>query len=322
MIRNIVKIFYLLLAPLILLPSILIANTVNAEADNLTLNLKAGWNLISLPFNIDGESRNPEIIFASLLASDNPNLNIIWSYEACSNTWQAWIPGLGDTLQIYDGKGYWLNLDYSATLSINGTFSAIDPINPPPQYSVCVDWNLIGFTNGTESELIDDYLGGTNFTYAWTFDNGTWYFINSGDLLKPGQGYWVNFNQPDTVEPGILNTGPVLTCDSFFPQNNLTQTLLVSQNNSFNVTLGNNSDSTGYVWSEEANIDNPDLIQQLSHVQQSPEQLDGTTGGCGCDVWEFKALEKGICLIYFDYSQPWDGGDKSAWTYTLTVYIE
>jgi predicted secreted protein len=40
------------------------------------------------------------------------------------------------------------------------------------------------------------------------------------------------------------------------------------------------------------------------------------------ESWTFKAVQKGTTQIKMEYSQPWEGGTKAEWTYTLTVTVE
>jgi predicted secreted protein len=78
--------------------------------------------------------------------------------------------------------------------------------------------------------------------------------------------------------------------------------------------------SAGFEWSEGAQIGNPAIVEQVSHEYIAPgEQL---MGAAGTEVWTFKALESGETTIYVEYSQPWDGGEKQEWTFSLAVEIE
>ena len=87
---------------------------------------------------------------------------------------------------------------------------------------------------------------------------------------------------------------------------------------SVTVTLCSNP-TTGFEWSEQ--ISEPNVLQQIQHEAVPPE-AKGVPGAPGKEVWTFKALEQGICIVSMDYSRPWEGGEKGAWTYTLTVVVK
>jgi len=63
------------------------------------------------------------------------------------------------------------------------------------------------------------------------------------------------------------------------------------------------------------------VLQQYEHNFLSPE-AKGVVGASGKDVWTFKSLKKGTTIISFDYSRPWEGGEKGEWTVELTVVVE
>ena len=47
-----------------------------------------------------------------------------------------------------------------------------------------------------------------------------------------------------------------------------------------------------------------------------------SVGAAGKEVWTFEAIKKGTTKVRMEYSQPWEGGLKAEWTYTLTVTVE
>ncbi|MCD6567992.1 MAG: protease inhibitor I42 family protein [Dehalococcoidia bacterium] len=53
----------------------------------------------------------------------------------------------------------------------------------------------------------------------------------------------------------------------------------------------------------------------------APENTD-MVGAPGKEVWTFEALEKGSSTISMEYSQPWEGGEKAAQTFSLTVVVK
>ena len=82
------------------------------------------------------------------------------------------------------------------------------------------------------------------------------------------------------------------------------------------VTLGSNP-TTGFQWSEEAEISDETIIKQVSHKFVGPEtDVPGTPGE---EVWTFKALERGTTTILLEYSRSWTGAGLWAVTITATI---
>ncbi|MBA7577302.1 hypothetical protein ES708_19149 [subsurface metagenome] len=84
------------------------------------------------------------------------------------------------------------------------------------------------------------------------------------------------------------------------------------------VTLGSNP-TTGFRWSEFAEISDETIVQQTSHTFVGPETT--APGTPGEEVWTFKALKKGTTTISMEYSRPWEEEDIGQWTVTITANI-
>jgi inhibitor of cysteine peptidase len=76
--------------------------------------------------------------------------------------------------------------------------------------------------------------------------------------------------------------------------------------------------TTGFLWSETAQITDQAVLQQTAHEMVSAEDQD-VVGAAGSEVWTFKALKKGESTVSMEYSRPWEGGEKGEWTFSLTV---
>lgn len=121
----------------------------------------------------------------------------------------------------------------------------------------------------------------------------------------PGQKAWVE-----------------VSCDEFNDNNHIDQTLEVQAGETFEVKLCSNP-TTGFQWSEEAEISDPAVLQQEDHKFIGPEsELPPPPGTPGQEVWTFKALNKGSSSIYLEYSRPWEGGEKGEWTCTVNVIVK
>jgi len=86
------------------------------------------------------------------------------------------------------------------------------------------------------------------------------------------------------------------------------------------VTLGSNP-TTGFQWSEVAEISDETIIQQVSHKFVGPG-IDKPPGTPGEEVWTFKALKEGTTTISLEYSRPWIEEDIGYWTVTITATIK
>jgi predicted secreted protein len=77
--------------------------------------------------------------------------------------------------------------------------------------------------------------------------------------------------------------------------------------------------STGFDWSTPAQISDVSVLSLVDHRYIPPS--GGGTGAAGQERWTFSALKKGNCTVYLEYSQPWNGGVKAAWTFQLAVAV-
>ena len=85
------------------------------------------------------------------------------------------------------------------------------------------------------------------------------------------------------------------------------------------VTLGSNP-TTGFQWSENAEISDESVIKQVSHKFVGPEtDVPGTPGE---EVWTFRAFKKGTVITFLEYSRPWIEEDVGHWTVTITTTIK
>ncbi len=86
------------------------------------------------------------------------------------------------------------------------------------------------------------------------------------------------------------------------------------------VTLESNG-STGFQWSEPAEISDETVLDQVGHGFQAPEDTD-MVGAPGKEIWTFKALKKGTSTISMEYSRPWQTCAKAAETFDLTIVVK
>ena len=180
--------------------------------DAYQIDLNRKWNLISLPivpFETD---------IATLLATYNASVSApildIWYYDRCSDDWATYPGGLTD---MYDGKAYWIKVDYSHTVAAKapglpaggfwmwGTAVPMPP-DAPSAYDVCEGWNMVGYR-----ALVDDdndaYLwnlvGDYGPIYGWDSTLQVWDapITATGVDLVVTKGYWIPFAVDGTIYP-------------------------------------------------------------------------------------------------------------------------
>ena len=108
-------------------------------------------------------------------------------------------------------------------------------------------------------------------------------------------------------------------CDELRLQKNISKQIEVNVEDTFTVNLCSNA-STGFRWLDSANISDQTIVKQIDHKNVAPSKA--MPGAPGQQVWTFKALKKGTVQITNEYSQPWSGGQKSAWNLTLDIMVK
>jgi len=113
-----------------------------------------------------------------------------------------------------------------------------------------------------------------------------------------------------------------VSCYDFVSNNSISQETELPVGGLLKVTLCSNP-TTGYRWQESAEISDPDVLRRTGHEFVGPENEPPPPPGTpGQEVWTFEALKAGVSTVSVDYSQPWEGGEKRTWTYTLVVTVK
>jgi len=121
-------------------------------------------------------------------------------------------------------------------------------------------------------------------------------------------------------EPGIVTSHDFnveISCDEFADWNHLRGDFEVAVGDKIRVELCSNP-TTGFQWGYEMTIEN--VLEEEDHDFEESEA--DVAGAAGIEIWTFEAVEAGETEVQMEYSQPWEGGLKSEWTYTMTVMIE
>ena len=113
-----------------------------------------------------------------------------------------------------------------------------------------------------------------------------------------------------------------VTCDEFYDNQHINTMLEVQAGETFEVKLCSNP-TTGFQWSENAQISDAAVLKQDAHKFIGPESEPPPPPGTpGQEIWTFKALTQGSSEVYLEYSRPWEGGEKGEWTCTVNVIVK
>ena len=172
-------------------------------AASYSIDLKTGWNLISLPVTPTTWANT-----ADVLASVNGNVERVWSYDAVSGGWSVYNANETSTSDLNimtAGYGYWVKMAGDDTLTGVGTLyeqlipSGDTPSFQLPEVSLAEGWNLIGYYQlpgevnaPIEYALskLDGYWSGYGSDLI-TFTKGTVQAITPITTMNPGEGYWI-----------------------------------------------------------------------------------------------------------------------------------
>jgi predicted secreted protein len=107
------------------------------------------------------------------------------------------------------------------------------------------------------------------------------------------------------------------SCDEFTDNHHRSGEFDVEVGDKIRLELCSNA-TTGFQWDYEITTEN--IVKEEDHDFESPEE--DVPGAAGVELWTFEAVGKGTTEIQMEYSQPWEGGMKAEWTYTITVTVE
>ena len=125
----------------------------------------------------------------------------------------------------------------------------------------------------------------------------------------------VNSSDSDIVTSNDFNVE--ISCDEFNNYNHLRGDFEVAVGDKIRMELCSNP-TTGFQWGYEMTIEN--VLEEEDHDFKEPEA--DVPGTAGIEIWVFEAVEAGETEVLMEYSQPWEGGLKSEWAYTVTVMVE
>ena len=166
-----------------------------------TIDLDEGYNLISLP--LIPEDYEAEIILADVL--DDVEVVAQWPGGNTGDWEKYWNdPMFDDFDMMYDGIGYFIDMDAAGSFDVVGYEIAAPGLAVPPSYNVVPGWNLIGFKS-TLPKMPTDYLAAIDgmYTVMYGYENGAYFIVGSPghEYLQPGLGYWIAMLEAGIVYP-------------------------------------------------------------------------------------------------------------------------
>lgn len=174
----------------------------NASIKSHTFNLTKGWNLISVPLDLQDSSIQG--IFPDDVRS---GIVDIWGWDASIQDWKYYSPDKDDYFYQYypgitnieTGMAYWVEMNKSVSFTIQGT---VPDDAPYSSESLVSGWNFIGST-GISSPAPSSLYSNAMDVWGWDESRQDWVYYSpdpndyfyqyypSIDNVQAGHGYWV-----------------------------------------------------------------------------------------------------------------------------------
>jgi len=114
----------------------------------------------------------------------------------------------------------------------------------------------------------------------------------------------------------------VVTAEDFGREAHVLRQVEVNAGQVFTIALDSNV-TTGFQWTEQANIADTAILKQTAHSYIAPRAVDDqVTGMSGIEEWTFAAGQTGTTTMTLRYSRPWAGGEKDVRTFELTAVVK
>jgi predicted secreted protein len=130
---------------------------------------------------------------------------------------------------------------------------------------------------------------------------------------------------PDNKVPPAPNKYLVsISAEDFSKEAHISRQVEVKAGDVFTIVLDSNA-TTGFNWSEQAEIVDGNILKQTEHAYVAPRANDGTkpvAGMSGIEEWWFTAGQTGTTTATMSYSRPWEGGEKDTRIFVLTVIVK
>jgi hypothetical protein len=162
---------------------------VISQLENLTLQLFAGWNLVSFP--VTNENNTPGNIFTGLTCLTD---YIIYRWTAPTGPYV--LQSVNEALN--DNIGYWVWINIDDNIVLSGT----QPTSRDVHF--VTGWTLVGFPVVDASTTPNNIFTGLTYLtdyvfYKWTAPTGPYVIQGANEVLENDRGYWVSINTDKTV---------------------------------------------------------------------------------------------------------------------------
>jgi hypothetical protein len=178
----------------------------------VTLALRPGWNLVSLPDSVAATANGVNDVFS------NAKIDVVLSYVAESNNWYKAVRladgtlGLTGSILVLDKvsqeKGYWVHTTDIVSLKVDVPGIAAGAPSLPPSFKLKKGWNLVPYATtdlAITSRDADEYFTGLKWTRAFSYDNATNKFVGilpvTSDTVALGQAYWIFVTEDGDLTP-------------------------------------------------------------------------------------------------------------------------
>ncbi len=162
-----------------------------------TLNLEAGWNLVSL--TVTPADPAPTSVFADAAAE----LEFVTGFSGGATFFDPnGLPFLNTLSALNGGRGYWVKVSDNVTVTVEGT-----PLPDGFTLPLQAGWNLIGYWRNAVRgpfDLFASLIAANRLQFVTGFSGGATFFNPSGlsflntlASLQRGRGYWVRVSQAD-----------------------------------------------------------------------------------------------------------------------------
>jgi hypothetical protein len=158
---------------------------------SFSCKMKPGWSLISLP--LQPLDTDPRVVLSSI----DGKYSSVRAYDPDTG-WSVYAPGTpGDLHKMEPGAGYWIEMDKSGTLTVEGT-----ELDSTAIFLKGGGWNLVGY-NSLEPKNAEDCMRCVegDINSVWSFSPDTsWsvyapYGVSDLSIMKPGAGYWMEVDR-------------------------------------------------------------------------------------------------------------------------------
>lgn len=216
-------------------------------------------------------------------------------------------PAVAETVTVVVGTPIVLSLCSNPTTGYRWS----EPVSSDPSVASVGGW--------VYSEPQSDLLGAAGAEHVTIATSAPGSAVISASYDQPWEGgekgAWTVALTVDVIDASVL----VIGCDEFEESAAVASSVDVSAGATLVLGLCSNP-STGYRWSEPVSSD-PSVASVSGWVYEAPQAADGLVGTPGTEHVTITGIAPGSAIISASYDQPWEGGQKGAWSVELTVNV-